>query len=91
MFHFKLRDENGFRNYDDLKAFINITASLSYWDGSNNTGVVSYSRNFKKVRLCNKTDFEIANYAENFEENPDSNFDHCIDNYDGMVVASSIN
>ena len=40
MFYFKLRDENGFRKYEDLKTFINITVSLSYWDGSNNNEVI---------------------------------------------------
>ena len=41
LFHFKIQDENGFRIYDDdLKKFINITASLTMYDMSNGTGLI---------------------------------------------------
>ena len=78
--------------YDkELKKIINITASLTYWDGSNNNNQIQFSRNFKSIRLCNRTDFKNSNYAENFEEIAEHNFDHCVDNYDGMVVSNNIN
>ena len=47
--------------------------------------------NFKKVRLCNKTDFENVNYIEGFEEIPENNFDYCIDDYKGMIIKNNIN
>jgi len=46
--------------------------------------------NYKKLRLCNKTDFEKVGYIENFEEE-ENNFDYCIDNYDEMVAINNQN
>lgn len=34
-----------------------ITASLTYFDSSAAKNVISYSKNYKKIRLCNKSDF----------------------------------
>ena len=47
--------------------------------------------NYKKIRLCNKTDFEKIGYIENFEDDEENNFDYCIDNYDEMVVTNNQN
>ena len=70
LFHFKISDENGFRRYDDdLKKFINITASLTLYDASDQNNLVLNSWNFKKIRLCNRTDFENVDYVSGFEEN----------------------
>ena len=41
LFHFKISDENGFTRYDDeLKKYINITASLTLWDASDNNNLI---------------------------------------------------
>ena len=56
--HFKLTDQYGFVRYDDsVKKYINITALLTYFDSSAAKNVISYSKNYKKIRLCNKSDF----------------------------------
>ena len=34
-----------------------ITALLTYFDSSAAKNVISYSKNYKKIRLCNKSDF----------------------------------
>lgn len=88
--HFKLTDENGFVRYDDeVKKYINITASLTYFDSSAAKNVISFSRNYKKVRLCIKKDFERVDFLDGFEEDQENNFDLCIDNYDGMVITNN--
>ncbi len=46
-------------------------------------------RNHKKIRLCNKADFENVDYLSAFEDNQTRNFDHCIDDYEGMVVTNN--
>ena len=52
--HFKLTDQYGFVRYDDsVKKYINITASLTYFDSSAAKNVISYSKIYKKIRLCN--------------------------------------
>ena len=46
-----------------MKKYINITASLSFWDSYS---INSESKNYKKIRLCNQTDFEKINYPFGF-------------------------
>ena len=46
-------------------------------------------KNYKKIRLCNKADFENVDFFSAFEENESKNFDHCIDDYEGMVVSNN--
>ena len=41
--------------------------------------------------MCNRTDFENVNYISGFEENQTKNFDHCIDDYEGMNIAINQN
>ncbi len=57
-------DENGLTRYDDnIKKYINITASLVFWD----TYTSNYtSSNNKKIRLCNRNDFEKIDYLSGF-------------------------
>ena len=69
-----------------MKKYINITASLEFWDVYTQTFIL---RNFKKIRLCNRADFEKVDYLSAFEENQIKNFDHCIDDYEGMVVTNN--
>ena len=64
-----MSDGNGFLRYDDtLKQFINITTSLTVWDASDNN-LIENSKNLKKIRLCNRNDFEKVDNVELFEEN----------------------
>ena len=49
-----------------MKKYINITASLAFW---NSYTFNSTKTNYKKIRLCNKADFENVGYSEVFEEN----------------------
>ena len=49
-----------------MKKYINITASLEFWDVYTQTFIF---RNYKKIRLCNKADFENVGNSEVFEEN----------------------
>ena len=85
-------DEIGFIHYDDeLRKFINITASLTHWDGSQSKNLTTIHTNYKKIRLCNKADFENVGYIQKFEEDEENNFDYCIDNYDGMVLTNNQN
>ena len=41
--------------------------------------------------MCNRADFENVNYISGFEENQTKNFDHCIDDYEGMNIAINQN
>ena len=50
-----------------------------------------YSRNYKKIRSCNYTDYERVDYVSNFEAVDENNYDLCIDNYEGMIVTNSQN
>ena len=72
-----------------MKKFINITVSLTLWDALDNEKQDFYSWNYKKIRLCNQNDFENVDFIDGFEKNPKKNFDHCIENYQGMIVASN--
>lgn len=86
-----MSDGNGFLRYDDrLKQFINITSSLTVWDASDKN-LIESSKNFKKIRLCNRNDFEKVDNFKLFEENQENNFDHCIDDYDGMIITTNKN
>ena len=83
-------DESGYVRYDnELKTYINITASLTYFYSTSNKNLKQNSRNFKKIRLCTKIDFEKVNYVSGFVEDEENNFDLCVDNYDGMVITNN--
>ena len=69
-----------------MKKYINITASLEFWDVYTQTFIF---RNYKKIRLCNRADFEKFDYLSAFEENQIKNYDVCIDDYEGMVVTNN--
>ena len=46
-----------------MKKYINITASLTFWD---TYSIIGTSKNYKKIRLCNQTDFENVDYPWGF-------------------------
>jgi predicted nucleic acid-binding protein len=69
-----------------MKKYINITASLVFWNAYTKNYTLA---NYKKIRLCNQTDFENVDYLSGFEENATKNFDHCIDDYEGMIVTNN--
>ena len=48
-------------------------------------------RNYKKIRLCNRIDFEKVDYLSGFEANQTINFDYCIDDYEGMIIKNNQN
>ena len=48
-------------------------------------------RNYKKIRLWSKADFEKVDYLSGFEENQTLNFDYYIDDYEGMIIKNNQN
>ena len=53
---------------------------------SDNNIIVTLS-NHKKVRLCNKQDFELVNLGETFDlKTKNSNALYCVDNYEGIYL-----